>query len=101
MAEIATLARPYAEAVFKLADESKRLGEWSGWLRGLAGVAETPELRSIIGNPQITPGQLYELVLGASRAELPPEAKNFVRVLIDNKRFEFQVPKGATVEGAD
>jgi len=88
MAEIATLARPYAEAVFKLADESKRLGEWSGWLRALAGVAGSAEMQAILGDPQVTPGQLYELVLAGARAELPPEPKNFVRVLIENKRFE-------------
>jgi len=88
MAEIATIARPYAEAVFKLADESKHLGEWSAWLRALAAVASSPEMQSVLGNPQVTPGQLYELVLAGSRVELPPEAHNFVHVLIDNKRLE-------------
>ena len=36
MAEIATLARPYAEAVFKLADEAGRLGDWSEVVRAMA-----------------------------------------------------------------
>jgi F-type H+-transporting ATPase subunit delta len=88
MAEIATLARPYAEAVFRLADDAKRLGEWSEALRVLAAVAASPALTSVIGNPQITDGQLYELVLGAAHAELATEVKNFVRLLIDNKRLE-------------
>lgn len=88
MAEIATLARPYAEAVFKFADDSKRLGDWSGWLRTLAAVAASPAMDAVIGNPQITDGQLYELVIGASREDLPTEVKNFVRLLIDNKRLE-------------
>jgi F-type H+-transporting ATPase subunit delta len=88
MAEIATIARPYAEAVFGLADEAKRLGEWSGWLRTLAGVVASPEIAALIGNPQITAGQLYELMLDASRVDLPTEARHLIRVLIDNKRLE-------------
>ena len=39
MAEIATLARPYAEAVFRLADAGGTLAAWSGTLRALAQVA--------------------------------------------------------------
>ena len=46
MAEIATLARPYAEAVFKLADEAGRLGDWSGWLRTMAQVASNADMLS-------------------------------------------------------
>jgi F-type H+-transporting ATPase subunit delta len=88
MAEIATLARPYAEAVFKLADESGKLGDWSGWLRILAQVAANPEVQDCIGNPQISAAQLYELVLAACKADLPPEAKNFVQLLVRNRRLE-------------
>jgi F-type H+-transporting ATPase subunit delta len=88
MAEIATLARPYAEAVFKLADEQAKLGDWSGWLRTMAQVADNADMQACIGNPQVSAGQLYELFLGACKAELPAEAKNFAQVLIYNHRLE-------------
>ena len=88
MAEIATLARPYAEAVFKLADEENRLGEWSGWLRAMAAVAAHPDVEACIGNPRVSAGQLYELFLAACRTDLPVEAKNFTQVLIRNRRLE-------------
>jgi F-type H+-transporting ATPase subunit delta len=88
MAEIATLARPYAEAVFKLADESSKLGDWSGVLRTLAQVAANDDMQACFGNPQISAGQLYELVLAACKADLPPEAKNFVQLLVRNRRLE-------------
>ena len=88
MAEIATLARPYAEAVFKLADESGKLGDWSGVLRTLAQVAANDDMQACFGNPQISAGQLYELVLAACKADLPPEAKNFVQLLVRNRRLE-------------
>jgi F-type H+-transporting ATPase subunit delta len=87
MAEIATLARPYAEAVFKLADEGSRLGDWSGWLRTMAQVAGNADMQSCMGNPQVSAGQLYELFLAACRAELPAEAKNFAQILISNRRL--------------
>jgi F-type H+-transporting ATPase subunit delta len=87
MAEIATLARPYAEAVFKLADEQSRLGDWSGWLRTMAEVAGNADMQACIGNPQVSAGQLYELFLAACKAELPVEAKNFSQVLIRNRRL--------------
>jgi F-type H+-transporting ATPase subunit delta len=88
MAEIATLARPYAEAVFKLADEEGRLGDWSAWLRTMAGVAGNADMQACIGNPQVSAGQLYELFLTACKAELPVEAKNFAQVLVRNRRLE-------------
>jgi F-type H+-transporting ATPase subunit delta len=88
MAEIATLARPYAEAVFKLADEEGRLGDWSGWLRTMASVAGNADMQACIGNPQVSTGQLYELFLAACKAELPVEAKNFAQVLVRNRRLE-------------
>jgi F-type H+-transporting ATPase subunit delta len=87
MAEIATLARPYAEAVFKLADESGRLGEWSGLVRTMAQVAANADMQACMGNPQVSAGQLYVLFLAACKADLPPEAKNFAQILIGNRRL--------------
>jgi len=88
MAEIATLARPYAEAVFKLADETGRLGDWSELVRAMAQVAGNADMRACMGDPQVSAGQLHELFLAACKAELPAEAKNFVEILIRNRRLE-------------
>jgi F-type H+-transporting ATPase subunit delta len=88
MAEIATLARPYAEAVFKLADEAGRLGDWSELVHAMALVAGNADMRTCMGDPQVSAGQLYELFLAACKSELPAEAKNFVEILIRNRRLE-------------
>jgi F-type H+-transporting ATPase subunit delta len=88
MAEIATLARPYAEAVFKLADESGQLADWSGWLGALAAAAGNADMQACIGNPKLSAEELYELVLAACGSELPAEARNFVQLLVDNRRLE-------------
>jgi len=85
MAEIATIARPYAEAVFRVADGEGRLAAWDGVLERLAAVAAAPAVQQLLGDPNVTPDQLYGVIAGAA-GELPAEAQNLVRVLIENGR---------------
>jgi F-type H+-transporting ATPase subunit delta len=86
MAEIATLARPYAEAVFRLADDGGRLAAWSGTLARMAQVAAHPDMQACIGNPSLGPDQLYGLFASLS-GELDAEAQSFLRVLVANDRL--------------
>ena len=86
MAEIATLARPYAEALFRLADGSGRLSAWSGTLARMAQVAAHPDMQACIGNPSLGSDQLYGLFASLS-GELDAEAQNLLRVLIANDRL--------------
>jgi F-type H+-transporting ATPase subunit delta len=86
MAEIATLARPYAEAVFRLADGSGRLAAWSGTLARMAQVAAHPDMQACIGNPSLGSDQLYGLFASLS-GELDAEAQNLLRVLVANDRL--------------
>jgi F-type H+-transporting ATPase subunit delta len=88
MAEIATLARPYAEAVFKLADESGRLAEWSAWLRTMAGVTANADVQACLGNPQVSASQLAELVVAGCGKDVPGEVRNFAELLVGNHRLE-------------
>jgi F-type H+-transporting ATPase subunit delta len=89
MAEIATIARPYAEALFKaqgVADPAAVANE----LQALATVASDPDVRSIADNPKVTPDQVFELlasVAGASGPGLSTTAKNLLRTVIDNGRL--------------
>jgi F-type H+-transporting ATPase subunit delta len=87
MAESATIARPYAEAVFGLAERAGSSGKWLGWLATMAQVAGNPEMRECIGNPNVGAKALYDLFVALCREEFPPEARNFVRVLIANDRL--------------
>jgi len=85
MAEIATIARPYAEAIFEVADAEGKLAVWSGVLARLAAVAANPDVLQLTGDPTVTPDALYGVIAGAV-GELPAEAQNLLRVLIDNGR---------------
>jgi F-type H+-transporting ATPase subunit delta len=85
MAEIATIARPYAEAVFKVADGEGRLADWDALLGRLAAVAANPAVGELLGDPNVSPDQLYGVIAGAA-GDLPAAAQNLVRVLIENGR---------------
>lgn len=87
MAEVVTLARPYAEAVFRLADDGGKLAPWSDTLAAMANVAGHPEVRDCIGNPGLTAEQVYGLFVSLLRREIDTEAQNFVRVLVANDRL--------------
>lgn len=88
MAETVTIARPYAEAVFQLADAKGTLAQWSAMLSRSAAIAADAEMRQAIGNPAITSDQLYALFVGLVGDAMFAEAQNFVRVLIENGRLE-------------
>ncbi len=87
MAEVATIVRPYAEAVFVLADKAGALPAWSKLLATLAEVVTHPDLRACIDNPNLAGEQLYGLFVSLLREELSVDAQNFIRVLIDNDRL--------------
>jgi F-type H+-transporting ATPase subunit delta len=86
--ENATIARPYAEAVFVLADAGGVLDKWSGLLAAMAAVAAAPEMRDATGNPNLSDEQLYGIFVAACGGALAVEAQNFVRILIENDRLD-------------
>lgn len=88
MAEIATIARPYAEAVFGLADEAGKLAEWSSMLASLAAVAADARMRAAISDPNLPPAKLAGLFIGILAGQLDGEGENFVRVMAENRRLE-------------
>jgi F-type H+-transporting ATPase subunit delta len=87
MAESATIARPYAEAVFGLADRSGATANWLSILGIMSQVAGHPEMQACIGNPNVGPKALYDLFILLCKQDFPAEARNFVRVLIANERL--------------
>lgn len=88
MAEPTTIARPYAEAAFKLADEAGALGRWSEMLGALALVAQHAQVRAAIGDPKLSDPQVAGLFIAILTGKLTGEAENFVRVLTANGRLE-------------
>jgi F-type H+-transporting ATPase subunit delta len=86
MAEIATLARPYAEALVKVADQ----GEGQALLeqvRALAQVAAEPALRQFADDPRSSDEQVIELFAAALKAPLGDKARNFLSAVLANDRL--------------
>lgn len=88
MAELVTIARPYAEAVFKLAREKSNLAGWSDMLALLAAMARDQQIQACIGNPNLSAQQIENLILGIAGDKLDNFGRNFVQVLEQNSRLE-------------
>ena len=85
MAEPSTVARPYAEAAFRLAQGANALGKWSEMLAGLATVSQDSRIRAAVGDPNLADAKVAGLFI--SVLSLSGEGENFVRVLAQNGRL--------------
>lgn len=87
MAETVTIARPYAEAAFRLAHEQGALERWSQMLQLLEIVVMDERIAHAIGDPTLTRQQLENLVIGVCGEQLDGAGRNFVQVLVANDRL--------------
>lgn len=85
MAELATIARPYAEALFKAA--GAQAADACVWLDELAAIAAQPPLLAFAADPKVTPEQVFELISGVMKTPLPEIGRNFLRTVIENDRL--------------
>ena len=88
MAELSTIARPYAEAAFRTAKEGNALPAWNDLIAELAAVADRPEMRELVSNPKVTDYKLYGVFAGVLKSPLDQKAQNFLRLLIENGRVD-------------
>jgi F-type H+-transporting ATPase subunit delta len=87
MAEPSTVARPYAEAVFRLADAAGALAKWSTMLAELAQVSVDERVRAAVADPHLTDAQVAGLFISILSGKLTGDAENFLRVLAENGRL--------------
>ena len=85
MAELATIARPYADALFKSAQAD--LDGAAAWLEPLAAVAGNAQLLQLAENPKVSAAQVYDVIAGVLKQPLPAAAQNFLRAVIENGRL--------------
>ena len=86
MAELATIARPYAEALFKTGGGSALAAE----IGALGAVAADDDLRQFADNPKVASSMIFNVVsdvLGRKGVVLSQPAQNFLRAVIDNGRL--------------
>lgn len=87
MAELVTLARPYAKAAFEAALADGALGDWQAMLNTLGAVTAQEKMRAVLSSPSLTSDKQAALMLETCGDALNAKGQNLVRVLAGNKRL--------------
>jgi F-type H+-transporting ATPase subunit delta len=87
MAELSTLARPYAEAIFRLARERNELAAWSDRLDAAAGVVGDARMLALIADPNVPLSKAVEILLSIAGGALGEAGGSMIRVLAENDRL--------------
>jgi len=85
MAELATIARPYAEALYKAS--ASELANVAVWVEELAAIAANPQLLQFADSPKVSSSDVFGVVTGVAKSALNDHAKNFLRTVIENGRL--------------
>ncbi|MCY4756105.1 F0F1 ATP synthase subunit delta [Pelomonas aquatica] len=86
MAEIATIARPYAEALFQVA-KGQNLAAWGAQLDALAQVAQDADLRQFADHPKAQPAQVVAVMTAAAKQTLAGGVQNLLQTVVENGRL--------------
>lgn len=88
MAEAITIARPYASAVFAIANEKGELKAWSELLAVLAQCVAVPNMQSVISSPSVSDEQVVGLLADIAGELMSDDARNFLSLLAENNRLQ-------------
>ena len=88
MAELSTLARPYAKAAFEYAVDAKDLQGWSDSLKTVAAVCQNDKVVSMLNSPSITLVQQAKRTIEICGNEINLKTQGFISVLAENKRLK-------------
>ncbi len=88
MAELSTLARPYAKAAFEYAVDAKDVQGWSDSLSLAASVAQQPAVEKLLSSPSATAAKQAEAVQNICGDELATACQNFISILSENRRLQ-------------
>ena len=88
MAELSTLARPYAKAAFEYAVAGKNLKSWSNSLNVVAAVCQNEKVVNLLSSPSSTSAQQAKLTIEICGDEINEKTKGFISVLAENKRLK-------------
>ena len=87
MSELSTLARPYAEAVFRMAQGETDLAGWSSRIATLAAIVSDDQLARLIADPAVSADRVADLIIEVAGTDLGERGGNFVKVLAENDRL--------------
>jgi F-type H+-transporting ATPase subunit delta len=87
MAEKSTIARPYAEAAFEVAQAQGQLQQWSDMLQAAAQITADPDMQSLIGNTSVGKAQVAELIVEVAGKAMDAQGANLIKLLAENRRL--------------
>ncbi len=87
MAELTTLARPYAKAAFEVAMADNDLESWSKVLGNATVVAQHAEVKSFLAAPSLSSEQVARMFIDICGEGLNEKGRNLIRLLAENKRL--------------
>lgn len=88
MADNASTARPYAKALFELAQESGAFEQWATVLNQLATIGRDENFSALVSDPRVNRNQVAELLIDLCKDALPEGGDNLVNLLVQNDRLE-------------
>ena len=88
MADNATIARPYAKAVFDYAQESNSFDEWNTALDQLAAISADDSFAAVANDPRVEDSKVTELLTDLTKDVLPAGGTNFIALLVQNERLD-------------
>lgn len=88
MAEISTLARPYAKAVFELAQANQGYAAWSKQLAAIAEAVAVPEVAKAIHAPGVSKSEIAAVLIDMLKGRLDAQGQSLVKLLAENGRLE-------------
>lgn len=98
MAELSTLARPYAKAVFELARDGKSFAAWSKELAAIADAVAHPTVAQAIGAPGVAKGEIASVLVELLKNQLSPQGISLLKLLAENGRLEAAAALAAQYE---
>jgi F-type H+-transporting ATPase subunit delta len=98
MSELSTLARPYAEAVFRMALGENDLAGWSSRLQSLALIVSDAQVARLIADPAVSADRVADLIVEVAGSDLGERGSNFVKVTAENDRLSLLPEIGAQFE---
>lgn len=88
MAELSTIARPYADALFETARGSgEGLDRWLAVVEELAALMKHPQVAQLVADPKLGDPQVVDLLAGLVKQPLPAAGLNFLKLLVANQRL--------------
>jgi F-type H+-transporting ATPase subunit delta len=88
MAELSTIARPYADALFETARASgEGLERWLAVVEELAALMSHPQVAQVVADPKLDDAQVVDLLSSLVKQPLPATGTNFLKLLVANQRL--------------